>query len=108
MTFKKDNVIRNGKISTFENLLFSKSNESIDKILRIIFFKTLEIKQMAEIISWAFTEEKWLNIDKSSKHFGVLTWCILSFFLQLTQLALNTNNISSEWKSVVWQPLEVD
>lgn len=72
----------NGRVRTSVNNLFlHRSNKNDDKIVKMHFFRTLEINQKTSIIWGAFIQEKRLTLSKKS-------WGLEHFYLAYPHLTL--------------------
>lgn len=67
----------NGKLRTTSRTpLLHKSNEDTMKIVKINFFKILEISQRLAMTWGVLTQEKWLNLGKNSKWWDTVAFSI--------------------------------
>lgn len=78
-------VSKNGRGRAPQNSLINKSNEKMRKMIRINFFRILEMNQRLTAIQRAFIQEEWLNPSKNSAFCGILT-CPTPILLCLTSL----------------------
>ena len=87
-------VIENCRVRASENSLLHKSHKKTGTVVRIDFFRTLETSQRLAAIWEVYVQEKWLNLNKNSKFYGVLSCLIPIFFFSCT-VALKINSLGT-------------